>query len=80
MVDRRQIRCRLCGWTGGKGDLLMIEIEPEFIDWVKAPFYTYGLPIPPEKRLEYRCPHCGKVIASDLHYASSRFDDDSFPE
>jgi predicted RNA-binding Zn-ribbon protein involved in translation (DUF1610 family) len=76
----RIINCPFCGWTGGKSDLVIKVVEPDYYDKVSKGFYSIMLASPPSERVQYWCPRCGKMIASDLHYFSSLFDDDSYPE
>jgi hypothetical protein len=74
------IHCEQCGWSGRKGELVAQEVDVEVEDIIKSGMYTLMLASPPTERVDYRCPACRNLLASDLHYYSSHFNEDSFPE
>ena len=77
----RLVECPFCDWTGRKSELVIKVVEPDFNDVVAAgALYIIMLASPPTERVQYWCPRCEKLIASDLHYRSSLFNEDSFPD
>jgi predicted RNA-binding Zn-ribbon protein involved in translation (DUF1610 family) len=74
----RIITCPSCGWAGIKAELVIKVVEPDINDRIANSFYTFALASPPTEKVQYKCPRCNEMIASDMHYYSSYFDENSF--
>ncbi len=72
-------QCHNCGWSGTKIDLITKEVDLEVQDSFSYPAqYLFGSP--PSHRVEYRCPNCKELLASDLKFLQSFFDEETFED
>jgi hypothetical protein len=71
--------CDKCGWSGAKGELLIeeagLEVRDSFSYSVQAMFGGT-----PSHRVEYRCPNCKELLASDLKFYQAYFDQETFED
>ena len=73
-------KCDRCGWQGEKKELIPKQVELEFLDSLTYSVQWLMLFSPPTHRVEYRCPICGELLASDVKFYQSYYDQESFPD
>jgi predicted RNA-binding Zn-ribbon protein involved in translation (DUF1610 family) len=71
--------CKTCGWRGNKDEMASKKVGLEAMDTSNSSLKVV-LASPPIHRVEYRCPKCSDLIASDLKYHVSFYDEESFPD
>ena len=71
--------CQECGWRGNKEEMASKRINLGTMELHDSGFKTV-LASPPTHRVEYRCPRCNSLIASDLKFLQSLYDEESFPD
>jgi hypothetical protein len=76
---RSEPRCDKCGWHGEKGQLIMKKVGLETRDSFAYPMQIL-LASPPSHRIEYHCPICKELLASDLKFMQSYYDQETFPD
>ena len=68
-----KIRCPSCGWTGRQKDFVRKEAELEANDYLATALQTF-LASPVKHKFEYSCPSCGRLMATELTFLQSYFD------
>jgi len=76
---RSEPMCHKCGWHGEKGKLVRMRVGLEVRDSISYPMQVL-LASPPSHRIEYRCPNCRELLASDLKFMQPFYDQDTYPD
>jgi predicted RNA-binding Zn-ribbon protein involved in translation (DUF1610 family) len=67
------IRCPSCGWTGAKRETVVKEVDLEVTDYLRTALQTI-LASPVQHKCEYSCPVCGRLLATELKFFQSYYD------
>jgi predicted Zn-ribbon and HTH transcriptional regulator len=70
--------CNKCGWQGEKTELVTKQVRTEVLDNLSYPIQSFLAYSPPTHRIEYRCPKCKELLASDLKFYQSFYDQETF--
>jgi hypothetical protein len=79
VTTRSKPKCDRCGWQGEKSQLAKREVDLEVRDSLSYPLQVL-LASPPSHRVEYRCPECSELLASDLKFLTSFYDQETFSD
>ena len=71
-------QCDSCGWQGEKRELIAKQVDLEFLDSLTYSMQRSMLFSPPTHRVEYRCPKCGELLASDIKFSQPYYDQETF--
>jgi predicted RNA-binding Zn-ribbon protein involved in translation (DUF1610 family) len=74
VLAQSNLKCPTCGWTGTKDALVKNEVEFEATDLLRNAISTV-FASRPQHKYEYRCPKCGRLLATQIESLFSYWDE-----
>jgi hypothetical protein len=79
LTVKSEPHCAKCGWHGPKRELKRKDVNIEVQEQSSHPRQAFFRSLP-SHRVEYRCPQCNDLMASDLKFLQSYFDQETFED